>query len=196
MRNQKFSFFFFICNKKLRNKRKNDKIITEVNEMKPCLIRLKDNKYVSIKFTEIKYNKKDFKNWIFDWSKTERNGYQILALYADEDVRIQGAVSIRERKDNLTVEIDIAESAPFNSSYNKKNKNKEYVGIGVYLFAEVCRRSFELGYDGYVEFTAKTKLIEYYKRELGALVIGGQKMVIDEIAAKKLVEKYYGGKGV
>ena len=164
--------------------------------MKPCLIRLKDNKYVSIKFTEIKYNKKDFKNWIFDWSKTERNGYQILALYADEDVRIQGAVSIRERKDNLTVEIDIAESAPFNSSYNKKNKNKEYIGIGVHLFAEVCRRSFELGYDGYVEFTAKTKLIEYYKRELGALVIGGQKMVIDEIAAKKLVEKYYGGKGV
>ena len=64
------------------------------------------------------------------------------------------------------------------------------------IITEVCRRSFELGYDGYVEFTAKTKLIEYYKRELGALVIGGQKMVIDEIAAKKLVEKYYGGKGV
>ena len=83
----------------------------------------------------------------------------------------------------------LIEISSINTIYYTTRKNDR-------IITEVCRRSFELGYDGYVEFTAKTKLIEYYKRELGALVIGGQKMVIDEIAAKKLVEKYYGGKGV
>lgn len=177
----------------LKNNGKYSIITIEVDEMTPCLRRLKDNVIVKTEVKEIKYRKADFKGWLFDWSETEKKGYQILALYADGDDRIQGAVSIKTRKDNLTVEIDIAESAPFNNSYNKKIKGKEYNGVGVHLFAEVCKRSFDLGYDGYVEFIAKTNLISYYQKELGAVVIGGQKMVIDEFSAKKLVNRYYKG---
>lgn len=179
--------------KYLKNNKKDSIINIEVDEMTPCLRRLKDNAIIKTDVREIKYKKSDFKDWLFDWSKTEKNGYQILALYADGDNRIQGAISIKPRKDNLTIEIDIAESAPFNSSYNKKIKSKEYSGVGAHLFAEVCKRSFDLGYDGYVEFTAKTNLISYYQKELGAVVIGGQKMVIDEISARKLVDRYYKG---
>lgn len=177
----------------LKNNEKDSIITIKVDEMTPCLRRLKDNVIVTTEVKEIKYRKSDFKDWLFDWSKTEKKGYQILALYADGDDRIQGAISIKPRKDNLTVEIDIAESAPFNSSYNKKIKGKEYNGVGAHLFAEVCKRSFDLGYDGYVEFIAKTNLISYYQKELGAVLIGGQKMVIDEISAKKLVDRYYKG---
>ena len=93
----------------------------------------------------------------------------------------------------MSIEIDIVESAPFNSSYNKKVKDKEYNGVGVCLFAEVCKRSFDLNYDGYVGFMAKTNLIEYYKKELGASLIGSQRMIIETSASKKLVDKYYGG---
>ena len=78
----------------------------------------------------------------------------------------------------MSIEIDIVESAPFNSSYNKKVKDKEYNGVGVCLFAEVCKRSFDLNYDGYVGFMAKTNLIEYYKKELGASLIGSQRMIM------------------
>nr|WP_293993873.1 minor capsid protein [uncultured Fusobacterium sp.] len=177
----------------LKNNEKDSIITIEIDEMTPCLRRLKDNVIVKTEVKEIKYRKSDFKDWLFDWSKTEKKGYQILALYADGDDRIQGAISIKPRKDNLTVEIDIAESAPFNSSYNKKIKGKEYNGVGAHLFAEVCKRSFDLGYDGYVEFIAKTNLISYYQKELGAALIGGQKMVIDEFSAKKLVDRYYKG---
>lgn len=177
----------------LKNNEKDDIIAIEVDEMTPCLRRLKDNVIVKTEVKEIKYRKSDFKDWLFDWSKTEKKGYQILALYADGDDRIQGAISIKPKKENLTIEIDIAESAPFNSSYNKKIKGKEYNGVGAHLFAEVCKRSFDLGYDGYVEFIAKTNLVDYYKDKLNAIPIDSQRMYINTDGAKRLVEKYYGG---
>jgi len=48
----------------------------------------------------------------------------------------------------------------------------------------------DAGCDGYVAFTAKTNLIEHYKKELGAEVISGQKMYIGELEAQKLIDKY------
>ncbi|WP_338946952.1 hypothetical protein KST17_03195 [Fusobacterium canifelinum] len=157
------------------------------------LKRLSDTVKVRAVIKEIKYSKSEFKNWLFDWSKTEKKGYKILALYVEGDNRIQGAISIRENPQNMSIEIDIVESAPFNSSYNKKVKDKEYNEVGICLFTEVCKRSFDLGYDGYVEFMAKTKLIEYYKKVFGASLIGSQQMIIETRASKKLVDKYYGG---
>lgn len=179
--------------KYLKESTKDSIINIEVDEMTPCLRRLKDNTIVKTEVKGIKYKKAYFKDWLFDWSKTEKKGYQILALYAEDDSRIQGAISIKPRKDNLTVEIDIAESAPFNRLYKNKAKEKEYGGVGAHLFAEVCKRSFELGYDGYVEFKAKTNLVDYYKEKLGAIAIDTQRMYIDTDGAKKLIEKYYGG---
>ena len=55
------------------------------------------------------------------------------------------------------------------------------------------KKSFYLSYDGYVEFMAKTNLIEYYKKEFGASLIGSQRMIIETISSKKLVDKYCGG---
>lgn len=84
--------------KYLKENEKEGIIDIEVDEMTPCLRRLKDDTIVKTEVKEIKYKKADFKDWLFDWSKTEKKGYQILALYAEDDSRIQGAVSINLEK--------------------------------------------------------------------------------------------------
>ena len=157
------------------------------------LKKLSDNVKVRAVIKEIKYSKNEFKKWLFDWSKTEKKGYKILALYVEGDNRIQGAISIRENPQNMSIEIDIVESAPFNSSYNKKVKDKEYNEVGICLFTEVCKRSFDLGYDGYVEFIAKSNLVKYYMDNMRAIPIDAQRMYINTSGAKWLIEKYYGG---
>ena len=157
------------------------------------LKRLSDNVKVRAVIKEIKYSKNEFKKWLFDWSQTEKKGYKILALYVEGDNRIQGAISIRENPQNMSIEIDIVESAPFNSSYNKKVKDKEYNEVGICLFTEVCKRSFENGYDGYVEFIAKSNLVKYYMDNMRAIPIDTQRMYINSSGAKWLMEKYYGG---
>ena len=157
------------------------------------LKRLSDNVKVRAVIKEIKYSKNEFKKWLFDWSKTEKKGYKILALYVEGDNRIQGAISIRENPQNMSIEIDIVESAPFNSSYNKKVKDKEYNEVGICLFTEVCKRSFENGYDGYVEFIAKSNLVKYYMDNMRAIPIDTQRMYINSSGARWLIEKYHGG---
>ena len=75
----------------------------------------------------------------------------------------------------------------------KKYKDKEYNEVGICLFTEVCKRSFEIGYDGYVEFIAKSNLVKYYMDNMRAIPIDAQRMYINTSGAKKLVDKYYGG---
>ena len=72
-------------------------------------------------------------------------------------------------------------------------KDKEYNGVGICLFVEVCKRSFENGYDGYVEFTAKSNLVKYYMDNMRTIPIDAQRMYINTSGAKWLIEKYYGG---
>lgn len=60
------------------------------------------------------------------------------------------------------------------------------------MFAIAAKLSFEIGFEGYVSFTAKTGLIEHYKRTLLAKRIGNtQKMYLDTFAAKALIETYF-----
>lgn len=54
-----------------------------------------------------------------------------------------------------------------------------------------CRLSFHRGFDGYVAFTAKTKLIDHYENTLGAENVGGHLMIINRQSALKLIDKYF-----
>ena len=80
----------------------------------------------------------------------------------------------------------LIESASFN-----RGKNKVYLGVPGNLVAFACRTAFQKGFEGYVSFHSKTKLIEHYEKTLGARQIGGHLMMIVKIAAKYLVEKYF-----
>jgi hypothetical protein len=89
--------------------------------------------------------------------------------------------------DEKYIELHLLESAPHNFG-----KNKEYAGVPANLIAFACMKSFELNFDGLVAFTAKTKLIEHYRKTLGAeLLLGQQRMGIYTSAAKKLVHLYF-----
>jgi hypothetical protein len=97
---------------------------------------------------------------------------------------IQGLISFTIESDH--VYIDLLESAPFNIG-----KNKLYEGVAGNLVAYACKVSFQNGYDGYLSFTAKTKLIDHYIKTLDAYHFGGHLMVINTMSANRLIDKYF-----
>lgn len=124
--------------------------------------------------------------WLFNWKneykQPDRDVYK-LTIVGNPDV-IQGLISITEKEDH--VYMHLIESAPFNLG-----RNKVYLGVPGNVIAFVCRISFHRGFEGYVSFTAKTQLIEHYKKTLGAINVSGQLMVINTDAALKLIDKYF-----
>ena len=68
---------------------------------------------------------------------------------------------------------------------------KRYLGVAANLVAFACKLSFDLGFDGFVAFTAKTQLIEHYSAMLGAESIKDERMMIASESARKLVNSYY-----
>ncbi|MBS0031101.1 hypothetical protein ACTJJ0_29340 [Chitinophaga sp. 22321] len=136
--------------------------------------------------------KEDLKNislktgWKFDWKKefrlTDRKVFK-LTIEGNPHI-LQGLVSLSDYKDHFY--LHLIESAPFNLGAPKL-----YEGVPGNLFAYACRLSLECGYDGFVSFTSKTRLISHYEKSLGASHIGNHKMIIFPEAALKLVNKYF-----
>jgi len=137
-------------------------------------------------------DKNDFKSitkkegWLFDWKsefiKPDRDVYK-LTIVNNQQV-IQGLISLSVRPDH--VYMHLIESAPFN-----KGKDKIYAGVPGNLVAFAFKLSFQRGFDGYLSFLSKTNLISHYEKTLGAIHVGGHLMVINTIAALKLINKYF-----
>jgi len=124
--------------------------------------------------------------WNFNWKaefRNEKSEQYKLTIVNNANI-IQGLLSITIENDHVFV--DLLESAPFNIG-----QNKLYEGVAGNLVAYACKVSFQKGFDGFVAFTAKTKLINHYEKTLGAFHFKNQRMIIDTRASKKLVEKYY-----
>ena len=124
--------------------------------------------------------------WKFDWEKeyqkSDRDVFKLTILW--NPTIIQGLISIAQVQGYL--EMHLIESAPFNCG-----KNKIHNGVAGNLVAFACKRSFELGFDGFVAFTAKTVLIDHYIKTLGAVQIGHQRMAIAEKQALELIKRYF-----
>jgi hypothetical protein len=137
-------------------------------------------------------SKSDLKNvskkngWLFNWADefklTDRKVFK-LTIRNNPDI-IQGLLSISDYGDHHY--LHLIESAPFNLG-----RHKLYEGVPGNLFAFTCKISWDIGYQGFVSFTSKTKLIEHYEKTLGATHIGGHKMVIFPNEALKLIRKYF-----
>lgn len=124
--------------------------------------------------------------WNFDW-KSEFNDlakevYK-LNIVNNPDI-VQGLLSITIESDHIFM--NLLESAPFNIG-----KQKLYEGVAGNLVAYACKVSFQKGYDGFVAFTAKSRLIKHYEDTLGAYHFRNQRMIIDTDSAKFLVTKYF-----
>ncbi|MEP7319293.1 MAG: hypothetical protein ABI921_11145 [Panacibacter sp.] len=125
-------------------------------------------------------------NWAFDWKlefkQPERDVYK-LTIVNNQSI-IQGLISLEIKSDH--VYMHLVESAPFN-----KGKTKIYAGVPGNLVAFACKLSFQRGHEGNVSFFSKTQLVQHYIDTLGAMHFGGRVMIIDTIAALKLINKYF-----
>ena len=128
-----------------------------------------------------KKNKWQF-DWKFEYKQPEREAYK-LTIINNQQI-IQGLISLEIKLDH--VYMHLVESAPYN-----KGKTKMYSGVPGNLVAFACKLSFQRGHDGNVSFISKTQLIQHYIDSLGAMHVGGRVMIIDSIAALKLIDKYF-----
>jgi hypothetical protein len=133
-----------------------------------------------------KVHKKD--KWRFNWKREfKEENHQLYKLVLDGDIQIQGLDSLQPMAQDLFIEMHLIENAPHNFG-----EDKQYEGVAGNMVAFACKRSFELGFDGFVAFTAKTKLVDHYIETLGAQVIYSQdRMGIFTPAAQNLVSLYY-----
>ncbi len=124
--------------------------------------------------------------WQFDWKyELEQPNREVYKLTIKGNLEvIQGLVSFSNEEDHLYMHL--IESSPFN-----KGKHKIYTGVPGNMVAFLCKTSWDQGYQGFVSFTSKTKLIEHYERTLGAVHVGGHKMVIFPKEALQLIKKYF-----
>lgn len=124
--------------------------------------------------------------WNFDWkSEFDNNGKEFYKLTISNNPNIiQGVICITIETDHVFM--DLVESAPFNIG-----KNKLYEGVAGNLVAYACKVSFQKGFEGFVAFDAKTKLIQHYKKTLGAYLLGGQRMIIPTKSSQILINKYF-----
>lgn len=124
--------------------------------------------------------------WKFHWArehkKTDRVVYKLETV--ENPGIIHGLISLRIQNDH--VEMTLIENAPFN--YGSK---KIYYGVAGNLVAFGCKMAFEKGFQGILVFTAKTRLIDHYKKTLNAKVFKGTSMYIDTDFSLSLVIKYF-----
>ena len=121
-------------------------------------------------------------NWSMEFKNLEKEVYKLTII--NNNKIIQGLLSLTIESDHVFM--NLLESAPFNIG-----KTKIYEGVAGNLVAFACKISFQKGYDGFVAFDAKTKLISHYQETLGAYHFNNQRMILETNASKILVEKYF-----
>lgn len=124
--------------------------------------------------------------WKFDWSIPHRNGYEVYELLLSGDDEVQGMIALKHIRDQYYTHVDIVEAAPFNVGSGGK-----YKGVGAHLFAIACKLSWDVGNEGYVQFTAKTDLVNHYIKTLNAKCIDWHTLYIDTYGAVELIKKYF-----
>lgn len=124
--------------------------------------------------------------WSFNWKiELNDNAKETYKLTITNNPNIiQGLLSLTVEDDHVFM--NLVESAPFNIG-----KNKLYEGVAGNLVAYACKISFQRGFDGFVAFDAKTKLIPHYEKTLGAYRLSGQRMIIPTHAGQFLIDKYF-----
>lgn len=126
------------------------------------------------------------RGWKFDWSIPHQNGYEVYELLVAGDDEVQGMIALKHIRDQYYTHVDIVEAASFNVGHSGK-----YTGVGAHLFAIACKLSWDAGNEGYVQFTAKTDLVDHYIKTLNAKRIDWHTLYIDSYGAMDLIRKYF-----
>ncbi len=126
------------------------------------------------------------KDWQFNWKDEHKNPQKKIfkLVINDNPLILQGLICLEDKNDHVFMHL--IESAKFN-----RGKNKLYLGVPGNLVAFGCVFSFQKGYEGYVSFESKSKLIVHYQKSLGAQTLFGNFMMLDTKAALKLIAQYF-----
>lgn len=126
------------------------------------------------------------RGWHFNWRRNLtiiQERVNKLAITNNPGI-IQGLQRFTIKVD--PVFMDLIESDPLNLG-----RKKLYEGVPGNLVAFACKVSFQRGFDGFVSFTAKSRLIKHYEKSLGAHHFGNHLMIIQTDFARKLIENYF-----
>ena len=121
-------------------------------------------------------------NWRFNWRELYNENALFYKITFEE--QIQGIVKLEEENEAYFVLKNI-EVAPWN--YGSKGK---FRNIAEVLISFACLKSFELNrgnYKGFLVFTSKGSLIEYYQKKYGAELIFRERMIINPQKGKRLI---------
>jgi len=169
------------------NKQHDSRLEAIIDDLTPCL---KHRESGRIYDTEVRlFTNADLlqtHGWSFNWSQYFKlQGFEVYKLLIRGQDRIEGLVCLEPQENFIFVHL--VESAPWNVG----SSEKEFIGVGAHLFSIACKRSFELGFEGYICFEPKTKLFVHYERELKAVSIGRGRMALATQAARELVDIYF-----
>lgn len=119
-----------------------------------------------------------------------------VALRRTDDGELLGLMSYELDDKGMAVDILYIESARHSNAnlLHVVGATKKYYGIARALLAYAVQVSQDAGFDGVLEFRAKTsELREYYAREFGAQCVSAYdpfRMVIWEDAAERIIVDY------
>ena len=124
--------------------------------------------------------------WLFSWKYEFKQANRVVyKIVTDQEPdTIQGLVSLSEQEHHI--ELELIESAPHN-----RGTEKLYLGVAANMFAFACYQSKLAGHEGNIAFIAKTELIDHYESSIGAIHIGNHRMIIHEVAAEPLINRYF-----
>lgn len=124
--------------------------------------------------------------WQFNWVQAAEQGEVYKLVVPKLGRQIHGLICLTCKADHVFV--DLVENHPLNIGHKKR-----FAGVAGNLVAFAAKLSIDLGHEGYVNFIAKTELIEHYQKTLKAKLIGrGPRMYLDTQAAQRLIDKYLG----
>ena len=168
-------------------------ISIEIDSLTDCLIERSSGKQFDTEFRLVAktITKEDALNlqkedWLFDWSIPHSDNCEIYALTLKDSTEIEGLIALKHFRNQFFTFVELVETAPHNYGHNGK-----YIGVGAHLFAIACKLSWDVGNEGYVQFIAKSALVEHYQKTLHAKNIDSQKMYIDSTGAAELINKYF-----
>ena len=78
--------------------------------MAPHLRRNNTGELVETMVRRISPTRASTREWEFDWTKPERGGYEVYALYVKGERAVQGLIALRDDPGNYAIRIDIMEA--------------------------------------------------------------------------------------
>ncbi len=125
-------------------------------------------------------------DWSFDWQdELNTPGREVYKLVLrDEPDRIHGLLCVEDAGDHVFAHL-------LESARPNRGRLKRYAGVPGNLMAYACQLAFDKGYLGFVVFVSKSALIAHYAETLKAQVLRGNRMVLDTVAARYLVDRYF-----